>query len=383
MIYNNKTRKCKLLFFILFVAFILSSCSKEEDILLKHYKKTVVIYMVAENNLESEAYNNINEMEKGLTNNNHNLIVYLDTKKEAPKLLKIVKDHTNKIVSKIIATYPEQNSANPLVMKNILNEVKEKYPSDAYGLVLWSHGTAWLPSNYVKTRSFGKDNENEMDIKDLAKALPSGFSYLIFDVCLMGSIEVCYELKDKVPYVLASSVEVLADGLPYKKVVPLFFKNTNVKEKLTAIGKTYFEHYNAKKGQYQTAGTAVIYTPNLEKVAIETKNLLTKKPLTLWQYNYQSIQKLDLYNNTLLFDYLDFLEKNYTQEDIVKVKEAISKAIVYKAHTKYVLQEYAINNFCGLSCYVPQEKLEVLNNYYSTLKWAEDSGFNKLISNKK
>ena len=54
--------------------------------------------------------------------------------------------------------YEKQNSADPDVMRSVIGEVVSQYPADSYGLVLWSHGTAWLPSDYQnKLKAFGQD----------------------------------------------------------------------------------------------------------------------------------------------------------------------------------------------------------------------------------
>ena len=55
-------------------------------------------------------------------------------------------------------------------MRSVIGEVVSLYPADSYGLVLWSHGTAWLPSDYQnKLKAFGQDGNNWMEIDDLAK----------------------------------------------------------------------------------------------------------------------------------------------------------------------------------------------------------------------
>ena len=39
--------------------------------------------------------------------------------------------------------------------------------------------------------------------------------YILFDDCYMSSIEVAYELKDVADYLIASTCEVMAYGMPY------------------------------------------------------------------------------------------------------------------------------------------------------------------------
>ena len=77
--------------------------------------------------------------------NGGNLIVYYAPAGSPPELLRIKEE--NGVVKKIhLKDYEKQNSADPDVMRSVIGEVVSQYPADSYGLVLWSHGTAWLPS---------------------------------------------------------------------------------------------------------------------------------------------------------------------------------------------------------------------------------------------
>ena len=104
--------------------------------------------------------------------NGGNLIVYYAPAGSPPELLRIKEE--NGVVKKIhLKDYEKQNSADPDVMRSVIGEVVSQYPADSYGLVLWSHGTAWLPSDYQnKLKAFGQDGNNWMEIDDLAKGLP-------------------------------------------------------------------------------------------------------------------------------------------------------------------------------------------------------------------
>ena len=76
--------------------------------------------MIADNDLDYFAIQNINDMELGFkANENGDLFVYIDrasnTLPSHPYLLKISHDTTNVFTSKIVQTYPEQNSSDALV----------------------------------------------------------------------------------------------------------------------------------------------------------------------------------------------------------------------------------------------------------------------------
>ena len=103
--------------------------------------------------------------------------VYVDRVKNRktshPCLYKVKADNTDLIVSEIIKTYPEQNSSNAEIFVSALKDAiafSRKGNEQIKGLVLWSHGSAWLPKAEILnskrasislTRSFGIDITTE------------------------------------------------------------------------------------------------------------------------------------------------------------------------------------------------------------------------------
>lgn len=159
------------LFIILCLGF--TSCSENETP-EPRTPRTILVYMMANNSLNSFASKNIESMIEGATGKNlngGNLIVYYAPSGSNPELLQIKEE--NGIVKKFhLKDYEKQNSADPDVMRSVISEVVSQYPADSYGLVLWSHGTAWLPSDYQnKLKAFGQDGNNWMEIDDLAKGV--------------------------------------------------------------------------------------------------------------------------------------------------------------------------------------------------------------------
>jgi hypothetical protein len=144
----------------------------------------------------------------------------MDVAGETPCLLRITEDG-----EQMIKTYSEFNSANPTNMNRLLREITGMYPSESYGLILWSHGTSWLPAG-VQLKFFVADGNRQMNIPDLAEALPVHFDFILFDACLMGAVEVAYELRNKTDYIIASSTETIDTGFPYELVIPALMSST-------------------------------------------------------------------------------------------------------------------------------------------------------------
>ncbi len=231
--------------------------------------KTIIVYMIADNNLDYFAEKNIIEMQRGWENyKNVNLIVYVDRADGAipshPIVLNIKNDTVKQITSPVIKSFPETNSCDVDNMKQILEEIISFYPAKKYGLILWSHGTSWFSkhtTNNLKkklsypqinefsisklplTKSFGLDYNDEIDIADLKKALPIKFDFIIFDACFMGSIEVIYELKDKAEYIIASPSEIISYGFPYESIFPFLVSE---EYKFIELCDNYIDFYNKK-----------------------------------------------------------------------------------------------------------------------------------------
>lgn len=173
-------------YIVIFLLSLLSfvACDKEEVVIPTTAPRTVLIYFAGDNSLSGYVSQNLRAIKKGIERdglNNGNLLIYTDKQNEAPQLfqLKVEADTIRQIV---LETYDSnQNSASTETLTQIIDKVQKEYPADSYGLVLWSHGTGWLPSDiYSYLRSFGQDGKNNfMEINDLASAL-SKYHLILF-----------------------------------------------------------------------------------------------------------------------------------------------------------------------------------------------------------
>ena len=275
---------------VLWQVFLFTSCEKDSNIVTKkESKRAVFVYMIADNDLDFYATANINEMETFMAQNPEagSVYVYIDRAKNRktahPILYQITADTSAKINSKIIKVYPENNSANEKVLAEALSQVQTICAINnefLRGLVLWSHGSAWLPESVslasqraTAVKSFGLDqtmanNENhnaEMDIRKLAIILNNyHFDFILFDACFMASIEVFYELRNTTDYIIASPTEVLATGFPYKDILTDMLSATVNYEK---IAQKYVAFFQQKKGVLQSASVVTVKTAELPQFA--------------------------------------------------------------------------------------------------------------------
>ena len=355
--------------------FILGCTDEKHETIEKGVFRTVIVYMVADNDLSVNAYENIDKIVEGVTSimGNNKILIYLDPV-DTPQLIEISYLNGRKNI-KTIRDYPEQNSLDSTIMRSVLLEIIDKYPSESYGLVLWSHGTSWLPPNSV-LKSFGDDNGKEMDILLLEQSLPLKFEFIIFDACLMGSIEVAYQFRNKANYILSSPTEVLSTGYPYDLIVSDFFGGV---EEFKNIAFSFFAYYNSQNGAYQSASVSLIGTKRLDCLAEKSKSMLANWPIEKWTFTTQFVQNFDVGNSNLTYDYIDFLDKNYPSCMVNEIKLVFDEIIIVKYHTPNFLEKISITRFCGLGCYVPNHLYSGINQYYRRLAWYADAGYEVLF----
>jgi hypothetical protein len=350
--------------------------------------RTVLVYMAADNNLNSYSYDNIRSMIAGAEGdvlNRGNLLVYHDSSGELPRLIRIRRGSGGVVEQEVVRTYEDRNSASPEVMRSVLDEVflDAAYGADSYGLLLWSHGTAWLPGENLKSylRSYGQDKQNFMEIYELQEALRGyRFDFIIFDDCYMANIEVAYTLRENAEYILASPTEVLADGLPYRYIVPYLFSGEPVQNALTRTGERFYTYYNEQDSYPKSASIALIKTAGLGELAAASREILRGREAEIFNLTLTDIQLMERLGQPhhALYDFGDFVRQLATPEQYARFERALEEVVVYKKTTDIAyynaeggLGGYPIDRerFCGITSYVPQSALEKLNEWYRRLDW--------------
>jgi hypothetical protein len=270
---------------MLLAALLFLSCSGREDEEPLLPQRTVLVYMAADNDLYRNALTDIDEMLAAAVPADGNLVVYLDapawSADSCPQLL-----HIRQGKATPVKRYGQQNSASGEVLRAVTGDAMSAFPAASYGLVLWSHGTGWLPKGAynrltksaaplsASMQSFGRDGSSEMDIAELAEALPAQLEFIVFDACLMGGIEVLYQLRRKARVIVASPTETLVAGFPYTQAVPSLFTSP---VGYAQLAQAYMSYYKSKSGSEQTATIAVVDVGQLEPLAALLRSKLFRQ----------------------------------------------------------------------------------------------------------
>ncbi|WP_426791218.1 clostripain-related cysteine peptidase [Sphingobacterium sp. WOUb80] len=365
-------------YFILYVLTLaFSSCAKDE---LPHPTgRTVMVYMAANNSLNGDAYTNINQMESAFKDVDGKLLVYARLKNVAPAIYEISYDTGTAIGSRIVKTYAEHNSSDPLVMRSVIQDMQALAPAESYGLILWSHATSWLPDPSIRLKSFGDDAGETMDIISLKNALPDALDFLVFDACSMASVEVIYQLRDKAHYILASPAEVIAVGMPYHTMLRYLYQ-TDLVHGLNQAAQAYYDYYNQQNGPYRSATITLVDNQKLPILAAQVGEILRLQSATWSVLERDNVQRLDFAEGspTAGFDLLEFYQLNFPEADLSGLKQALTSSILFKAHTAQ-FNGKIIRSYSGLSMYIPHVENAWVHPYYKTLDWYNASDANYLF----
>lgn len=339
--------------------------------------RTVVVYLGVDNNFSGEEKEKIASLTEGWRKNfNGHLLVYADPgdngKTGGTPYLTEIRWEGGQAVAREVKRYAESNSADPEVFRQVLTEIVHDYPADSYGLVVLSHGSGWLPSNTLgNARSVIQDNGKEMEIRDFVTALPVKMSFVIFDACLMGGVEVAYEFRDKADYLVISPAEVLVPGFVYTTMMKHLMQE---QPDLTAVAREFYEYYDCREGYWRSATVSVIDVARMEKLAALCAELLLGKE-TERLTDLGCIQRFGYGRDKLYFDLGDYLRLLFPQRE-ADIQQALDDCVLYKAHTpgyySVATHSYSdINAYSGLTVYIPQARYPYLNGQYRKMKWTQ------------
>ena len=432
-------RMQRIILLLLMVVLGLSACRKDHDDWKEEQpvnsRHTVVVYMSAQNSLGYErcAAMDSAEIAQGtlqLSSTADNLILYLDDN-QLPRIYRFYKNPKGKaIVQKIHQYDTDLNSSDPSTLRSVLEWVGEHFPSQSYGLVLWSHGMSWLPditsfhdntprAATMGTKGFGVDvgpdgdwqnNKNaqgqlgqQMEIDALAQAIEeSGVhpTFIFFDACLMQTVEVAWSLRHATDYIIGSPATTSAYGAYYIDQIKrgLFCYPYN-DDSIRNLVDTYY--YDAMENsslsnyyRHQGCAFSVIKTAGLDHLAQATAKALAQ---CIHNKEYPDLEGVQYYTNFQYTSYPDHIDINaafkhlLSEEDYQQWRQALDECLIYHRLSDrfYVYYQNGIiytkpvdhDTACGLAMFFPRETYEQYS-YYGNLnemlrhtQWYEAAGW--------
>jgi hypothetical protein len=396
-------------------------------------RNVLVLYSAGYNSLSDYLTADIQDLQQGWlpgTGRNDNVLLiysHLPAKRAdyatqtSPSLTRLYWDEGGKTVRDTLKIYPETTrSATAEQLYDVLSYVQQEFPANSYGMIFSSHATGYLPSGYYNkpgsyiyqekdgmsyragmhrrrstpvpyyapehdpslpaVKSIGQDQVGsyghyvsyEIELDDFAKALPMQMEYILFDACLMGGVEVAYELKDKCHRVGFSQTEVLAEGFDYKTITEHLLRSETPDPQ--AICEDYFHQYDIQSGIYRSATISLVDCSRMESLAQTCRTLFEKYRNEIAGLSPGSVQRYYRSRYHWFYDLEDILAKaGITAEELAQLRESLNECIIYKASTPEFMNEFRINTYSGLSMYLPCNGSEELDKYYRTLQWNIDT----------
>jgi predicted lipoprotein with Yx(FWY)xxD motif len=248
---------------------------------------TIMVYLDADNNLEPYGIEDLNEMEAvNLAGTGVNVIVLLDRISgydtsngdwTDTRIYEVTYDPGGVSNNTIVSTelqctelgltvdgYEELNLGDSAVCEGFISFCKTQYAADNYFLIYWNHGSGWRKQveQAVKAKTIdiplqpiGNDPANRavcyddtsghdaLYTKEIGDSLVGqGIDVVGFDACLQQMIEVVYEIRNDVSYVIGSEETEGADGWEYDTLLSNFI----------ASGMTQMDLVNAVVDAYET-----------------------------------------------------------------------------------------------------------------------------------
>lgn len=419
----------KAIVLLMTAALLLTGCDWFEGGGKKNKKldKVMILYQAGFNSLSEELRGDISELSRGelpaRSDNQAILIVshHPSTElaygvKTKPCIIRLYKDKKNKPVLDTLVRLGESDLlTKKAIMTQSLNYIAETFKAEHYGLILASHGTGWLPAGYYanpdhyklstatggkrtapkitfptgpipyvepepmpgpKVRTFGEEihyegsakNSYEMSIMDLASALPYHFDYILMDVCLMGCVEVAYELRNNCDLLGFSPTEVLSDGLDYTKITSRLLKSGE--PDLKGVMDDYYDCYAAQSGDFRSACFSLVDCKKLDALAQACRSVIAANRGAIASVKPSSIQPYFRSFHHWFYDLKDILDKAGAETS--SIQAALDQCIAYEVHTQAFMPSsggFKFKVFSGLSMYLPCNGSAYLDEYYKTLSW--------------
>jgi len=254
-------------------------------------KWTFIIYMAADNDLESAAIADFNELEAvnygaapisilvlldrhkdyDMTNGNWSDTRLFEIKPDPnglnPAFCSSRIDCPELGLSKDSET--ELNTANPMVLSGLIDFAKRVYPAERYALFIWGHGTGWRGgfNNYnlpepAKAVAFDDADDNYMSLPSFGRAVDGkGLSVIAFDTCFGALLEVAYQIRNDAELFVGSEGEIMSTGWNYTALFTEFLSKDNFT--ISDLGNAIQNQFSS---QYASRSNATISQIQLHQV---------------------------------------------------------------------------------------------------------------------
>ncbi|MDP6156838.1 MAG: PKD domain-containing protein, partial [Candidatus Thermoplasmatota archaeon] len=192
-------------------------------------KWTFMVYLDADNNLQSYGQSDLAEMKAVGSDSNINIVVLWDGRSNGDgELYYVNRDGVTTFPTSDAGIPAEPDMTDPDTLDSFLEWAISNYPADHYALSIWDHGSGIFrrSDNEDGVKGFCNDEHNgggELELWELNDVLNNAkttagkkLDIIGFDVCFLGFIETHYQLLPYADYAVASEATEPGDGWDYE-----------------------------------------------------------------------------------------------------------------------------------------------------------------------
>lgn len=146
---------------------------------------------------------------------------------------------------------------DPQNLTDFINWSKEQCPADEYILLLWNHGSAWVPKYDAPVgRAVIHDDmfdKAALTLEDLVKGIKDSgtkMKMIYYDACLMGMLEIMSGIAECADYAMAASHITPGIGGDYNSLIHHLNNSTNFEEAMKEYCAETVSHWNVDEKPY-------------------------------------------------------------------------------------------------------------------------------------
>lgn len=402
-------KKYFVLIFVLVLVLITTGCVGVTPPNANIPEWTVMVYLDADNNLESAGINDINEMEMVGSSSDVNIVVqvdripysvlaannegYLDDISNNDwtntRRYYITQDFDSvQINSQLVSDLGELNMGDPQTLIDFATWAVTEYPAKKYLLVIWNHGGGFRSTALSKdiawddTSGGDKITMSELEYALSAISIQMGKNVDIvgMDACLMAMTEVAYQIKDYADILVASEENEPNDGWPYDTILGqlVSYPTMTPNQLATDIVDSYVFSYTVSDDVTQSA-IDLSYMDTLANQLSAMALAIMSDTLT------PSVNYINASTSSQYYDDWDFIDLNdfcnevlaYSNSVFVKniasnIQQTLSSAVL-----RWAYYGYGVDKSRGLSIYFPYTAYD---SYYNNTNFAQDTQWDEMLS---
>jgi hypothetical protein len=370
---------------------------------------TVMIYLDADNNLESAGIDDINEMEIVGSTSEANIVVQIDripysvlasnnegylddisnNNWTTTRRYYITQDFDPiQINSQLVSDLGELNMGDSQTLIDFVNWAVTNYPAKKYLLVIWNHGGGFRSMRLAKDIAWddtsGGDkitmSELEYALSAISTQMGKNVDIVGMDACLMAMTEVAYQIKDYADILVASEESEPNDGWPYDSILSQLVSNPIMtpNQLATIIVDTYIFSYTVFDNVTQSA-IDLSYMDTLAGQLSVLALAIMGDTLTPSVNYINASNSSQYYGDYDFIDLYDFCNEVLAYSNSVSVKSiALSiQQTLSSAVLRWGYNGYGVNKSRGLSIYFPYYSYD---NYYNNTNFAQDTLWDEMLS---